>query len=103
MTLLVTGATGFVGHALCRRLTDRGVAWRGSVRTAAQASAPELVPVGDLGTTARWDADWNEDGEERSGPAARGPAPPPAVIKSAATYSRTRAETAETPTTSANG
>lgn len=58
---LVTGATGFVGGPLCRRLLDDG--WR--VRAAVRAARPfpefagrdfEVVPVGEIGPETDWTA-----------------------------------------------
>ncbi len=40
MTTLVTGATGFIGRALCRRLQQDGIRVRALARTAAQGDAP---------------------------------------------------------------
>jgi nucleoside-diphosphate-sugar epimerase len=48
--VVVTGADGFVGRALCAHLRDTGVAFRGLVRclTPDTAARPDLLPVGDL-------------------------------------------------------
>jgi nucleoside-diphosphate-sugar epimerase len=47
MTTLVTGATGFIGRALCHRLREEGVRVRALARTAAPGAAPwdEAVAV----------------------------------------------------------
>ena len=48
--VLVTGATGFIGRALCDRLRLRGTPFIAPVRTAPErpAAAPELRAVGDF-------------------------------------------------------
>jgi nucleoside-diphosphate-sugar epimerase len=54
--VLVTGANGFVGRALCRHLLTMGMAVRGAVRDA-QVPLPEGVErvlVGDLGPETEW-------------------------------------------------
>ncbi|MFC9877148.1 NAD-dependent epimerase/dehydratase family protein [Nocardia salmonicida] len=51
MTVLVTGATGFVGGAIVRGLVARGVPVRAMVRDAAAAPAGVEVAVADLGDT----------------------------------------------------
>ena len=59
MTVLVTGANGFIGSALSARLAaERGFSVRGAVRTAAGAVLPgvELVTVGGLGEETDWTA-----------------------------------------------
>jgi UDP-N-acetyl-alpha-D-quinovosamine dehydrogenase len=53
--VLVTGASGFVGSALCAALPAAGYAVRRAVRTA-QAAAPNDVVVGDIGS----DTDWRQ-------------------------------------------
>lgn len=53
---LVTGAGGFVGQALCRRLISDGWHVRGTVRTAS-GNGPEgieIVPVDDLARFSEW-------------------------------------------------
>ena len=57
----VTGASGFVGRALCRRLLQGGVAVQALVRRAANARVPagaEVQSIGDLATAdaAAWNA-----------------------------------------------
>lgn len=51
-TIAVTGATGFIGQSICRRLSDRGFSVRALVRSSRKASLPALVGteivVGDL-------------------------------------------------------
>jgi nucleoside-diphosphate-sugar epimerase len=57
--VLVTGASGFVGSALCRALLECGHAVRPAVRSGASPALPggvEPVVVGDLGTVADWTA-----------------------------------------------
>lgn len=51
MTVLVTGATGFVGGAIARGLVARGVPVRAMVRDAAAAPEGVEVAVADLGDT----------------------------------------------------
>jgi len=57
--VLVTGASGFIGHALVKRLSADG---RYRVRAAARRALPDLDPkveqvrVGDLGANTSWDA-----------------------------------------------
>ncbi|MFI7526176.1 NAD-dependent epimerase/dehydratase family protein [Nocardia salmonicida] len=51
MTVLVTGATGFVGGAIVRGLVARGVPVRAMVRDAAAAPEGVEVAVADLGDT----------------------------------------------------
>ncbi|TFW16748.1 SDR family oxidoreductase [Massilia arenosa] len=51
MTVLVTGANGFVGRAVCAELARRGTALRGAVRRNPQ---PGQVAVGDLGRDTNW-------------------------------------------------
>lgn len=57
MTILVTGATGFVGRVLVARLADEGRTFRVASRRAsaepAQSRAPEIV-VGDLAQPVDW-------------------------------------------------
>lgn len=57
MTLLVTGANGFVGRALCRTAQARGLQVRAAVRrlapTEAEASIPQ-VAVGEVHGTTDW-------------------------------------------------
>lgn len=52
MKILVTGATGFVGRALCEHLTARGHHVIPAVRRG--AGLAEEVVVGDLGATTDW-------------------------------------------------
>ena len=57
-TALVTGGTGFVGRALCARLTAGGFTVRASTRTAAESLAPpgvKLLATGELGPETRWE------------------------------------------------
>ncbi len=60
--VLVTGATGFVGRVLCRRLLDNGFAVRACVRRTPEpmsltplSGAIEVCHPGDIGTNADWD------------------------------------------------
>ncbi len=48
MNVLVTGASGFIGGALCRELTHRHHTVRATVRTHSDASAAALAPVTDI-------------------------------------------------------
>lgn len=56
--VLVTGANGFVGHALCTELARRGYGVRGVVRDLSRSAGLqcELAMVGDIGPTADWSA-----------------------------------------------
>jgi nucleoside-diphosphate-sugar epimerase len=57
-TILVTGATGFVGRTLCRMLSERGERVRAAIRAEladrSSVSAEELAVVGNVGTTTDW-------------------------------------------------
>ena len=59
MNVLVTGATGFTGGALCRVLLERGATVRGLVRASSDTAALETLgvelAVGDLGEDAPLD------------------------------------------------
>jgi nucleoside-diphosphate-sugar epimerase len=53
--ILVTGAAGFIGRALCRELARRGHAVLGVTRVAAEPLVGvELRPVGEIGPQTRW-------------------------------------------------
>ncbi len=56
--ILVTGANGFIGSALCRKLSQMGYAVRGTVRSmkfsAAKSSHVEYVAIGDIGHHTNW-------------------------------------------------
>jgi len=58
LTVMVTGATGFVGHVLCNRLLEQGFSVRGTLLTSENSSAlavgVEPVTVGSLGTDTQW-------------------------------------------------
>jgi UDP-N-acetyl-alpha-D-quinovosamine dehydrogenase len=59
MNVLVTGATGFVGRALCALLVRRGHELRGSTRWTSGMAAPgagTTVAVGEIGPTTDWTA-----------------------------------------------
>jgi nucleoside-diphosphate-sugar epimerase len=51
--ILVTGASGFVGRALCERLAEIGRPARKAVRRVAAAAA-DAIAVGDIGPDTRW-------------------------------------------------
>lgn len=52
--ILVTGANGFVGSALCATLAERGVAYTATVRK--DARAIQAIAVGELGASTDWSA-----------------------------------------------
>lgn len=56
--VLVTGATGFVGRALCLRLLESGLRVRAAIRNADRAHglapAVELCVVGEIGAQTQW-------------------------------------------------
>jgi nucleoside-diphosphate-sugar epimerase len=55
MTILVTGATGFVGSALCTCLGKKGASVRAAVRSLISHSGGiEVVEVGDLSSETNW-------------------------------------------------
>ena len=56
MAILVTGASGFVGQALCRALIKRGYAVRGAVRQEAAVLPPgiEKIVVGPIDGNTDW-------------------------------------------------
>jgi nucleoside-diphosphate-sugar epimerase len=56
MTILVTGAGGFVGRTLCRDLRDRHIDVRAAVRDLARAGdlGPDIVCVPDLAASYAW-------------------------------------------------
>ena len=55
LTVLVTGANGFVGRALCAALTASGRGFRASVR-APLPDFPDAVAVGEIGPDTDWRA-----------------------------------------------
>lgn len=56
MKILVTGANGFVGAALCKDLVERGFETRGAVRreTAVLPAGVEKITVGDINADTAW-------------------------------------------------
>jgi nucleoside-diphosphate-sugar epimerase len=55
MRVLVTGASGFVGRALCAHLREHGLSVRGALRRPDPAAA-DAVAVGDIGPDTDWRA-----------------------------------------------
>lgn len=57
-TVLVTGATGFIGHQLCGRLLAESVRVRGAVRGAERSAilpdGVEAAPIGSIGAATDW-------------------------------------------------
>ena len=53
--IAVTGASGFVGRALCQALADQGVPFRALVRTP-DATLPQARVIGDIGADTEWAA-----------------------------------------------
>jgi nucleoside-diphosphate-sugar epimerase len=56
MRVLVTGASGFVGSALCAHLTARGLLVRRAVRSVSSLLAGDSAVVGEIGPDTDWDA-----------------------------------------------
>lgn len=54
--VLVTGAGGFIGRALCEHLEARGIAVRRAVRARDADLAGDVVEVGEVGPTTDWGA-----------------------------------------------
>jgi nucleoside-diphosphate-sugar epimerase len=54
MTILVTGARGFVGRALCQNLAQHGFAVRSALRHGSIGCVGEEVVVGDIGPQTDW-------------------------------------------------
>ncbi|TWG86421.1 nucleoside-diphosphate-sugar epimerase [Cupriavidus gilardii J11] len=56
MTILVTGATGFIGRRVCQYLTERGVAVRAAVRSAGRElpAGVSAVTVGNIDGNTDW-------------------------------------------------
>jgi len=52
--VLVTGATGFVGSAVCSALASEGWVVRAAVRTNVSPTSGEVVGVGHIGSTTQW-------------------------------------------------
>jgi UDP-N-acetyl-alpha-D-quinovosamine dehydrogenase len=60
--ILVTGAAGFIGRALCRDLARRGHAVAGLTRGAAEPIAGvTLFPIGDIGPETNWSGRLDRD------------------------------------------
>jgi UDP-N-acetyl-alpha-D-quinovosamine dehydrogenase len=58
--ILVTGAAGFIGRALCRALAERGHAVLAGTRDAhEQVTGAELRPIGNIGPKTDWSAHLN--------------------------------------------
>ena len=57
--VLVTGANGFIGQALCRRLLAEGWHVRGAIRSLSQKAALppgiDIVEIGSIGPSTEWD------------------------------------------------
>ena len=53
--VLVTGASGFVGSALCEALAAAGIPLRRALRSGVSAADAQTVIVGDIGAKTRWD------------------------------------------------
>jgi len=56
MTILVTGANGFVGHALCAELARRHFAVSGAIRGEAGSASYPTVRIADIGPDTDWTA-----------------------------------------------
>ncbi len=58
MTILVTGANGFIGSALCKELVHRNISVRGTVRSGSDIKLSranyEILDVGDIGPNTDW-------------------------------------------------
>lgn len=54
LRVLVTGANGFVGRAVCEKLLEQGYSVRGAVRTLACPSGVESVKVADIDAETDW-------------------------------------------------
>lgn len=61
MKILVTGANGFVGRAVCKTLSNAGLSVRGTVRKRENAPSinnvpfnGELITIGDIGPNTKW-------------------------------------------------
>ena len=57
LKVLVTGANGFIGHALCARLLSEGFYVRGAVRSRSSACAPQGIDISIINSIGR-DTDW---------------------------------------------
>lgn len=58
MNVLVTGANGFIGKALCERLSSKGLLVRGAVRSKASSvvlpAGIESLSIGSIGSDTKW-------------------------------------------------
>ena len=57
--ILITGATGFVGHAVCKKLREDGHMLTGTTRTPDQGAGPERVPLYHIPKNGT-DTDWSQ-------------------------------------------
>jgi len=61
--VLITGANGFIGKALCKKLENKGWQVKGSVRTTQPIDSPEAGPnfidIGPIGPDTDWDSALN--------------------------------------------
>lgn len=54
--LLVTGANGFVGRAVCKRLAIDGRSWVGATRTGEPVAGCPTQAIGEIGPDTRWES-----------------------------------------------
>lgn len=52
---LVTGASGFIGRAICERLSAEGTPWVGATRTGEPVAGRPTEAVGEVGPNTHWD------------------------------------------------
>ena len=64
--ILVTGASGFVGTALCRALVNSGLAVRRALRTTGESAGPDDVAVGNIGPATAWGGALEGTGRSRA-------------------------------------